>query len=199
MDSTTSHIVGKWFEKKYHEIDLQLAQFSTPCAKGCDWCCHQSIEILDWEEPLILEYINTNFTKKQKSAIKKKLVNWFDYFDQKIPAKPILSVEDVFERFQQMQGKERKACVFLDKHECMIYPVRPISCRTHMVKQQTKGCINNPLRDSMDEAERIRKNVLNDIIHKLPSSLNLLNFAVARLFELTYRTRPLEYHTLESL
>lgn len=199
MDSKTSHIVSHWFEKKYQEIDEQLAQLPTKCAKGCDWCCYQSIEILEWEEPLIMEYIDHHLSKKQKNSVQKRLVSWFDYFDNKIPRRPVLTVEDVFERFQKMQGNDRKPCVFLENHECMIYPVRPICCRTHVVKQQAKGCMNNPLRDAMDEADNIRKNVINDIIRKLPTSLRLLNFSVARLFELTYRTRPIESQILDVL
>ena len=186
MDSKTSHIVSHWFEKKYHEIDLQLAQLPTQCAKGCDWCCYQSIEIIEWEEPLIIEYVDHQLSKKQKGRIKKRLINWFDYFDKKIPLRPILTTEDVFDRFQKMQSGDRKPCVFLEDHECMIYMVRPLCCRTHMVKQQAKGCIDNPLRDAMDEAENIRKNFLNEIIRKLPTSLKLLNYSVAKIFELTY-------------
>ncbi|MFA9388579.1 MAG: YkgJ family cysteine cluster protein [Prolixibacteraceae bacterium] len=199
MDSTTSHIVSKWFEKKYREIDLQLADLSPQCAKGCDWCCYQSIEILNWEEPLILEFINSQLSKRQKNRIKKKLIDWFDYLDQKIPLKPILTTEDVFEKFQQMQGGDRKPCIFLHKHECLIYPVRPISCRTHVAEQKVLGCIENPLQDSSDEATNLRIRILNEIIRKLPSSLELLNFAVAKMFELGYRKRPIEYHTLEAL
>ena len=199
MDATTSHIVSHWFEKKYHEIDLQLAKIPAQCTKGCDWCCYQSIEILEWEEPLIIEYVDHQLSSKQKNRIKKRLVSWFDYFDKKIPVRPILTTEDVFERFHKMQGNDRKPCIFLENHECMIYPVRPICCRTHVVQQQAKGCIENPLCDAMDEAEKIRKNFLNDIISKLPTCLKLLNFSVAKIFSLTHRLRPMEYHTLDCI
>lgn len=199
MDSKTSHIVSHWFEKKYQEIDQQLAQLPTQCAKGCDWCCYQSIEILEWEEPLIMEYVDHQLSEKQKNRIKKRLVKWFDYFDENVPNRPQLTIEDIFVRFQLSQGDDRKPCVFLEKHECMIYPVRPICCRTHVVNQQAKGCIDNPLRDAMAEAENIRISVVNDIIKKIPTSLKLLNFSIARLFELTYRTRPIESQILEAL
>ena len=60
MDEITSKIVSNWFRKKYAEIDQAMIPFASKCKKGCDWCCYQSIEILNWEEPLILDFIEKN-------------------------------------------------------------------------------------------------------------------------------------------
>lgn len=199
MDPTTSHIVSKWFEKKYSQVDLEVAPLAINCKKGCDWCCYQSIEILNWEEPLILEFINNQLSKSQKKIVKHRLVEWFNYFDQLVPGKPETTIHDIFILLNQKHGSDRVPCVFLHQHLCLIYPVRPMCCRIHVAGENVEFCKANPLNEASAEAITIRKKVLNEIIHKIPTSLNLLNFAVARLLGLDYRNRKIEDHLLQSV
>ena len=198
MDSITSHIVGKWFQNKYNEVDLQLAPVSKICKKGCDWCCYQSIEILNWEEPLILEYINTKLSPSQKRIVKQRLEEWFNYFDRIVTGKTEVTIHELFIQLNQQQGTDRFPCVFLHHHLCLIYPVRPMCCRMHVTGENVELCKADPLCEASSEAINLRKKVLNEIIHKIPTSLNLLNFAVARLLGLGYRNRKIEDHLLQS-
>lgn len=200
MDPTTAHIVGKWFEKKYHEVDLKVAPYASRCHKGCDWCCYQPIELLNWEEPLILEYIHHQLSPAQKKIVKKRLQNWFDDFDQLVPGKSAQTAHDLFIQLKQKQGDHALPCVFLHQHQCLIYPVRPIYCRMYVPGEDPVRCIYQPSdKDDLSAVGSLRKNVVNDIIRKIPSTLNLLNFAVARLFNLDYRTRHIDDQLLQGI
>jgi Fe-S-cluster containining protein len=200
MDSKTAHIVGKWFEKKYREVDQQVAPYSISCNKGCEGCCFQPIEILNWEEPLILEYIHHQLTSDQKKIVRRRLKHWFDDFDVLIPGKSTQSAHDLFLQIQRTQGSHPLPCIFLHQHQCLIYPVRPIYCRMFDPGEDPERCKYKPsIEDDSTTIGSLRKKVVNDIILKIPSTLNLLNFAVARLFNLNYRTRHLDEQLLQGI
>lgn len=199
MDPETSKNVAEWFKKKYREIDRKMLPLSTSCKRGCDWCCYQSVEILNWEEPLILNYISNQLSNAQKSRIKEKLSNWFDYFDSRMPRKTMLQANDVFLKFQQQQAKDWFPCVFLHDHECAIYSVRPLCCRMHVTDQSFNVCKNDSLMDSSPKAEQLRKSVLASIADRVPTSIRLLNFSIAPLFKLQHRARDVEYPMLKGM
>lgn len=199
MDEVTFKIVSERFRQKYDEVDKELQNVPTACAKGCDFCCHKSIEILNWEEPLILEYIEKNLSELQKNNIKRQLNLWFDYFDLRMPKKRVLNVYDVFVDFNRAVAKDRIPCMFLEDHQCLIYPVRPISCRTHSVNTSVQKCKEDPLRESSTEAKCVRQKVYAGIAHQLPSYLTLLNFSIARIFGLEGRVRMADEKLFEEI
>lgn len=199
MDEVTSKIVADWFRKKYRKIDQDMTTLSYVCKKGCDWCCYQSIEILNWEEPLILNYISEKISIDQKLILEEKLTDWFNYFDTVMPRKSELSTEDVFIDFHNAIAKDQIACLFLENHMCGIYPVRPISCRMHIANDGPLACMEDALKDSSFDAEQLRKKYLAEISEKLPTSLGLLNFSVAKILGLSHRIRKVEENLLEGI
>lgn len=199
MDEVTSKVVSGWFRKKYAEIDREIESLSVCCKKGCDWCCYQSIEILNWEQPLILQHLEKNFTEKQKHKVSHQLKLWFDYFDLRMSKKKKLTLDDVFVDFQCMVAADKIPCLFLENHKCTIYDVRPISCRMHVESRNPEKCRLNPLRESMPKSETMRRHLLGEIVDKLPTSLTLLNFAVAPLFGMKHRLPALEFNELHPI
>ena len=199
MDPKTSKIVAEWFKNKYREIDRKMYPLSGICKKGCDWCCFQSVEILNWEEPLILNYISQQLSYSEKSRIRKKLLIWFDYFDETMQQKKILVADEIFVKFQQQQAVDRIPCPFLYNHECSIYPVRPLCCRMHVNESHPGDCRANPLKDSSPQAEELRKVTLASIVNRIPTSLHLLNFAIAPLFKLEHRVPVVEHALLKGI
>lgn len=186
MDTKTSSIVANWFHHKYTEVDQQMLPLKKACKKGCDWCCYQSVEILNWEEPLIISYIEKHFSALKKTELKNKLTEWFNYFDKSIGKVDVLSYDDVFVKFHEKQALDRIPCPFLENHICSIYEVRPICCRMHIVGIVEK-CKADLLCDATKEAELLRKEFLSKIVNEISTKLNLLNFAVAGLFDLSHR------------
>lgn len=197
MDTKTTKIIADWFIQKYLEIDQLMIPLSKKCKRGCDWCCYQSVEILNWEKPLILNYISEKLSDNQKTTIKKKLLLWLNYFNIMMPSKNILSVDDVFVKFQQKQRKDRIACPFLHQHNCLIYLVRPLSCRMHVAENGPAQCKANPLNDASDDAISLRKKILEEIIIAVPTRLELLNFAVAPLLGLSNKIKKMDYPLLQ--
>lgn len=182
MDPETSKIVAQWFKQKYDEIDRKMDRLSASCKRGCDWCCYQSIEILNWEEPLILNYISNQLSCTQKSRIKAKLSHWFNYFDLKTSGKKELLADEVFLKFQQQQAIDRFPCIFLHQRECVIYPVRPLCCRMHITQHHPDICKKVSLMDAHPRAQKLRIEVLASIVSNIPTTLTLLNFSAAQLF-----------------
>jgi len=199
MDKATSRIIANWFRKKYSEIDENMTQIPKKCKQGCDFCCYQSIEILEWEKELISEHIIYQLSQTQKDYLKSQLKLWFDYFDLRMPNKEILSSNDIFKTFNQQVAKDAIPCLFLENHKCMIYEVRPFRCRMHVVNKLPASCKENPLSNSLPKALDLRKKVFSEIVSKIPSTLTLLNFAIAPLFGLEYRLRIFEEPQLESV
>lgn len=199
MDNKTTQLIAKWFERKYAEVDQLMVPFSKNCKRNCDWCCYQSIEILNWEKPLILNYISKKLPENQKSIIKQKLSFWLHYFNNMVPSNDILSAHDVFIKFQQQQGKDRIACSFLNHHECLIYPVRPLSCRMHVNENGPAKCKAYPLNDASRDAVSLRKKILEEIVTSVPTQLELLNLAVAPIFGFAHHVRNIENILLESI
>ncbi|MDA3929004.1 MAG: YkgJ family cysteine cluster protein [Prolixibacteraceae bacterium] len=197
MDQATSNIVAKWFQKKYQFLDKQMIPYSMRCIVGCDSCCHQSVEILNWEVPLISNYIVNNLSIDQKLFLKKQLKLWFDYFDLRMPIRKVLRSKYIFDTFHKQVAKDKIPCLFLEEKKCIIYPVRPLSCRLHVGINGPENCKENPLNDTIPEAEELRKKVLSDILLKLPTTLTLLNFAIAPLFSLEHRIPKFEEVQLE--
>ncbi|MBN9299875.1 MAG: YkgJ family cysteine cluster protein [Filimonas sp.] len=78
------------------------------CRRGCDACCHYDVSIYPQEAELILRFCR-----------KKKIPIDTEYLKQQaaIPLR------------ERSASLTHSACVFLEKGECKIYPVRPINCR----------------------------------------------------------------------
>lgn len=75
-------------------IDKYTAKHAITCHKGCDKCCHISVNVFEDELYLIKEYV---------------LKNSLPTYHTKLGA-----------------------CRFLQDKSCLIYEIRPISCRNHI-------------------------------------------------------------------
>jgi Fe-S-cluster containining protein len=197
MDTATSNTIVQYFQRLYNDTDQRMALLNPVCQRGCPWCCYQSVEILNWEEPLITKYIEENIIEEKKEGIRKNLENWFDFFDRVTKDKAELTMHDAFDIINKQQAKERIPCPFLTNKKCSIYKVRPLSCRCHIAIDNSEKCIENPLLDSTIESERYRKKVVSDIVRNIPTTLRLLAFVVAPCFGIEHRTKPIYYTCLE--
>ena len=199
MDNKAYEIIAKWFKLKYAEIDKLMMPYSNVCKRSCDWCCYQSIEILNWEKPLILKYIRKNISNDQFSIIKFQLIQWLKYLKLKTNGKKTLNFNDVFIEFQQNHGNEEQACVFLHQHDCLIYQVRPLCCRMHVAEKDQTFCKKNALNDASPKAKALREKVVGEIVRSVPTRLELLNIAVLPVFGLSLNEIEIEYPLLQDL
>lgn len=120
-DLVLSEIMKTFEEWSNSQTELKLA-----CQKGCSSCCTQNVTMTALEGENILRFI-----------IKENKAEWFaqklfsnrkhlpPQFTTNDFAKACLDEKDV----DMEEQSSAEACPFLDKNLCMIYPVRPFSCR----------------------------------------------------------------------
>jgi len=84
------------------------------CKEGCDWCCHLTVGTSVPEIVRIVDFLKQTFTEEELQTIRER-------------------VRQVTEQRQALRPKVKSPrslpCVFLHNHRCMIYPVRPLTCR----------------------------------------------------------------------
>lgn len=79
------------------------------CKRGCAFCCRQNVNLSMVEAVEIINYCKTNRINIDTEILKNQLrINPLELYLQ----------FDV------------NTCIFLQNNECLIYPVRPIACRT---------------------------------------------------------------------
>lgn len=80
---------------------------SSPCKKGCSYCCYQAVIISDWEADRIAK------------QVKRKITDFIGYEPEEGG------------RDKMVQKYMGKPCPFLKANVCSIYEVRPFACRLH--------------------------------------------------------------------
>lgn len=98
------------------------------CCKGCGTCCKLNVSILPIEAISILSYINSLWSDSEKESFFKKL-------------------KEFYIRCQGLTDEDRIVagipCIFLsDEEDCMIYPVRPLICRS-ITSINVEDCIDS--------------------------------------------------------
>lgn len=92
---------------------LELLGPSLPCSKGCDACCNMSVVITVEEAQTIADYLHIEISQPPPLSLQQ------DYVDKYSGC----------------------TCPFLKNHECTVYEVRPLPCRTHMnISKYTEIC-----------------------------------------------------------
>lgn len=118
-------------------IYTEFAQWSSNedfcCSKGCAICCTQNVTITALEGVQIIEFCRDNNRESW-------LANKLSYQKQVPPPKQTTNeyiatfLED--EEVEQDSTDSTTRCPFLENDLCTIYPVRPLSCRCFVSKQQ---------------------------------------------------------------
>lgn len=149
----------------YREIDRVIAKelerlrqegIVPTCQKGCHFCCRQVIPTTILEARVSGQYIKRNFSEYQRDELRNKLLNWFKWVETELP------------EHTSKAGNEKKAfynygpdCPLLVDGECSIYPVRPVTCRTHYVSSNPDSC--RPYTDT--QAAQDELTMITNILH----------------------------------
>ncbi len=176
----------------YTLVDELISTQKSCCAKGCSFCCHQQIEVLNIEKKVITNYIKDKLDDQTKEIIKKDLEVWLDYFDQNTPDNKVLSTQDVFIDFRSKAAKVGLKCPFLINNACSIYAMRPQACRIHIVERSPELCDENKLRDSSDFALKLKHNLVEDLKEKEQISIEPLAYVVKDIFLPERKLKPMD-------
>jgi len=89
---------------------------SLACKQGCSWCCHFSVDVRAVEAMAIAEYVEREFSLRDKLQLKAELTT---------NARILARFDDV------QRARHNIKCPFLNEGSCRIYPVRPQTCRNY--------------------------------------------------------------------
>lgn len=111
------------------------------CKSGCSYCCHQLIEVYDFELIPIMEYIKKNCM----DFILDKAINISEALESMLNSAPYkysqLNNDDEF-KYKKKYRTLDIPCIFLKDNKCLIYPVRPISCLNYYCYTSANECAN---------------------------------------------------------
>lgn len=189
MDYDAQHLIVRQI---YDETDEAMKKINNVCAKGCHYCCHQFISIIPVEELAITRYIKNEIHYQVRKQLCKRIIEWFEYFDQHTPKHFIVSTEHIQE-FEKQCAKDKYPCPFLIDNACSIYPVRPIVCRTHAVTTPIQTCEENPLNNPCQQAIIIQATQSEKIMNLSDEKrYRPLMYALTDLFDIKLKIKPIQ-------
>jgi Fe-S-cluster containining protein len=125
-------LIEKW-QQKVEKIHC--------CNSGCSYCCHQLIEVYDFELIAIMEYIRENCL----DFILDKAIHISELIESSINMSPykysLFNNDDKFQ-YKKEYRTLNTPCIFLKDNKCLIYPVRPISCLNYYCYTSVNECAN---------------------------------------------------------
>lgn len=110
---------------------------SIPCKRGCDACCYDIALATQFEIPPIVDAVR-ELSEDDQQKIRSQLIEWTKALGQKS-----ISLNEYDIDVRKYHSEPRAACPLLDrdKHECMVYAQRPLSCRGHvLINQEPSAC-----------------------------------------------------------
>lgn len=106
---------------------------SLVCKKGCSECCTLNVSATSLEAELIKSKIGPSLISKVEDYIN------YERFLPKTTTNTIanLAIQDIDPPEEELSNSDKK-CPFLYNQECMIYDIRPLSCRVQLSYQDCK-------------------------------------------------------------
>lgn len=116
-----------FFTRVLHRLDAYVELYAehAKCQRGCSYCCASlPVDVFPVEYQNIARFIRTELLVEQQANILRHIEGGKrshpDYFN-------------AGGDFETLYRNYRMPCIFLDEaRACMIYPVRPIVCRTYL-------------------------------------------------------------------
>lgn len=116
--------------QSFSEFATQQNQ-NIDCKKGCEWCCHQPVFVLDYELFHLNKFIKENFSIEKRDAIREKATQKNKKLTE-LPENQLLN--------------SKHPCPLLENGACIAYQARPVACRIYLSKN-VNSCVrfyNNP-------------------------------------------------------
>ncbi len=113
-----------------------------PCRRGCDECCREQIfPISDGEFELIVDYIEHNWTERQKRLLRERVLNTYVDLARNHPGlrddlaaligRRAMERREHLELIDTMSQVRDSPCPLLQDGACSVYPARPFACRDY--------------------------------------------------------------------
>lgn len=133
--SGAGHVIEGLYSYVDYIFSRDLADSKIKCKKGCAYCCYQPVWIDNYFESLaISEFLLAN------ERILEKFLQHYQAWDALYePYRKLFANADqntIIKLSRRIQIK----CPFLHNNDCLIYGLRPISCRTYYSTQWSLFC-----------------------------------------------------------
>ena len=97
-------------------VVIAAAKLALACELGCNYCCHQRVEIRPYEAFVLAEYVRTRMTAAQQADVKHRLVA------NRARIAPLTPLQHT---------QAGIACALLVNGACSVYEARPAACRKY--------------------------------------------------------------------
>ncbi len=112
-------------------LRLRLEKGIVPsCRQGCFACCGQHILATSVEARTVAEYLRREFTAAEIRALRKRTRRWHHWDRRRLQP----------ENTRSWDEEDSLPCPLLVGGICTVYPVRPLTCRTHFVSTDPRFC-----------------------------------------------------------
>ena len=138
-----------------------------PCQKGCFWCCFLRVKVTPLEVFGIVDYLQSSLQPGELPALRQRIAET-DNITRGLGG--------------QRRVRARKICPLIIDNTCLVYPVRPITCRTYH-SLYTSDC--EALLDDDQQSVSIRLDIS-------AMGMGLLAGLTDGLRQAGLQTRPLE-------
>jgi Fe-S-cluster containining protein len=114
---------------------LERLRITPTCVAGCSHCCNLEIPMSRAEGETIVAWLTENATPETLAAIRERLRAWLVWYRTDYPKLVASGISRVDAFF-----RHAPPCALLDGDRCTAYPVRPITCRNHLVSSPVAEC-----------------------------------------------------------
>lgn len=119
--------------------DVRSKGATIPCSNGCDACCYEPVALSNHEAAVIAERIHMDDYRRKRVSAHAAWLEAQGWVGDGVAPRAYLT--------------ERMPCPLLDvlTHQCVVYDVRPIACRAHiLVDMDPAVCSNRALHPAID-------------------------------------------------
>lgn len=166
-------------------IDEQIQQLPIVCQKSCDYCCYQIVDLYPHEANSLIQWLKDNLDtdalehiKTQAEAIIQALLNTCPDIEKSSLAANASKQQVLQQLFQTNNSEQIKtlqlACPCLKDSLCLIYPMRPLICRSHCMTSDVDLCRENLRRPPCWQSRSILM-IANNLIERKTASQETIN------------------------
>ncbi len=105
------------------------------CSVGCAHCCRLEIPMTRPEGETLVAWLVEHKTPEELDAIRARLHAWLAWYRGGYVAEIAAGATRVDTFF-----RHAPSCALLVDHRCTAYPVRPVTCRNHLVSSPVSVC-----------------------------------------------------------
>lgn len=134
------------------------------CTTGCNGCCHEMVMVRGPEAADVIRWLDADEQLPARRAFMRAYPDWraaVGDAPERLVALLAGGDQEAYNAAHRAQWKKGVLCAFNHEGLCLIYPVRPMACRTAHAVGTNEHC--HPASESGQPAQRIAFVPLDDL------------------------------------